>query len=139
MAVATVNDYLAALEKSKLLVAEQFAKAQSLGGQYSDAAELARALARENLVSRWQAGTLLVLGNRAQLRLGKYRLIERLGKGGMGTVFLAEHVTMNRRVALKIVPRSIAKDRGPGPFFRRGPRDRRAGPSQHSPGLQRRQ
>ena len=111
MAVATVDEYLAALEKSKLLAGEQLAKAQSLAGQFSNASGLARALARENLVSRWQAGTLLALGKRAQLRLGKYRLIQRLGKGGMGTVFLAEHVTMNRRVALKIVPRSIAKDR----------------------------
>ena len=33
-----------------------------------------------------------------------------LGKGGMGTVFLAEHVTMNRRVALKVVPRAIAEE-----------------------------
>jgi serine/threonine protein kinase len=111
MAVATVNDYLAALEKSKLLDAEQFARAQSLAAGHANAPDLARALARENLVSRWQAGTLLALGKRAQLRLGKYRLIERLGKGGMGTVFLAAHVRMNRRVALKIVPRSIAKDR----------------------------
>ena len=66
--------------------------------------------ARENLVSRWQAGTLLDLGLRAKLRMGKYKLISPLGKGGMGKVFLAEHVTMNRRVALKIVPRSIDKD-----------------------------
>ena len=111
MAVSTVDEYLSALEKSKLLAAEQFGEAQRLAGESSDAAALARALARENLVSRWQAGTLLALGERAQLRLGKYKLIQRLGKGGMGTVFLAEHVTMNRRVALKIVPRSIAEDR----------------------------
>jgi serine/threonine-protein kinase len=111
MAVATVDEYLSALEKSKLLAAEQLAQAQNLAGTSSDAAAFARTLARENLVSRWQAGTLLALGPRAQLRLGKYKLIERLGKGGMGTVFLAEHVTMNRRVALKIVPRSIAEDR----------------------------
>ena len=111
MAVATVDEYLAALEKSNLLGGEQFANAQSLAGQFSNASDLARALARENFLSRWQAGTLLSLGKRAQLRLGKYRLIQRLGKGGMGTVFLAEHVTMNRRVALKIVPRSIAKNR----------------------------
>jgi len=111
MAVATVDEYLSALEKSKLLASEQLAQAQTLAGESSDAADLARTLAREKLVSRWQAGTLLALGQRAQLRLGKYKLIEKLGKGGMGTVFLAEHVTMNRRVALKIVPRSIAEDR----------------------------
>ena len=111
MAVSTVDEYLSALEKSKLLGSEQLVAAQRLAGESSDAAGLARALARENLVSRWQAGVLLDRGTRAQLRLGKYKLIQRLGKGGMGTVFLAEHVTMNRRVALKIVPRSIAENR----------------------------
>ncbi len=111
MAVSTVDEYLSALEKSKLLGSEQLVEARRLAGESSDAAALAKALVRENLVSRWQAGTLLSLGQRAQLRLGKYKLIQRLGKGGMGTVFLAEHVTMNRRVALKIVPRSIAENR----------------------------
>jgi serine/threonine protein kinase len=110
MAVATVDEYLSALEKSKLLAAEQLAQAQNLAGASSDATAFARALARENLISRWQASTLLDLGRRAKLRMGKYQLISPLGKGGMGKVFLAEHVTMNRRVALKIVPRSIDKD-----------------------------
>jgi serine/threonine protein kinase len=111
MAVSTVGEYLSALEKSKLLGSEQLAEAQRLARQSSDAAGLAKALASQNLVSRWQAGTLLALGQRAQLRLGKYKLIQRLGQGGMGTVFLGEHVTMNRRVALKIVPRAITEDR----------------------------
>ncbi len=111
MAVSTVDQFLSALEKSKLLGSDQLLTAQRLAGQSRDAVALAKALARENLVSRWQAGTLLALGRRAQFRLGKYKLIQQLGKGGMGTVFLAEHVTMNRRVALKIVPRSIAKNR----------------------------
>ena len=110
MAVATVDEYLTALEKSKLLAGEQLAQAQNLASSTADATAFARALARENLVSRWQASTLLDLGPRAKLRMGKYKLISPLGKGGMGKVFLAEHVTMNRRVALKIVPRSIDKD-----------------------------
>ena len=110
MAVATVDEYLSALEKSKLLAAEQLARAHNLAGSISDAAAFAKALARENLVSRWQADTIFALGPRARLRMGKYILIGPLGKGGMGKVFLAEHVTMNRRVALKVVPRSIDKD-----------------------------
>ncbi len=40
--------------------------------------------------------------------LGEYLLLERIGAGGMGEVFRAEHRTMNRQVALKILSRSIA-------------------------------
>ena len=33
----------------------------------------------------------------------RYRLIRRLGQGGMGTVYLAEHRLMRRQVAIKLV------------------------------------
>jgi serine/threonine protein kinase/tetratricopeptide (TPR) repeat protein len=36
-------------------------------------------------------------------RLGDFRLIRRLGGGGMGVVFLAEQVSVGRRVALKLI------------------------------------
>ncbi|MEM6780103.1 MAG: protein kinase [Planctomycetota bacterium] len=39
--------------------------------------------------------------------LGVYRVGERIGRGGMGEVFLAEHRSMGRRVALKILPSSL--------------------------------
>jgi serine/threonine-protein kinase len=109
MAVASVADFLAVLEKSKLLGPEQLAKAQALAEGAADPAALAKALVLQKLVSRWQAAQLLA--GRASFFLGKYKLIALLGRGGMGSVFLAEHVTMNRRVALKIVPRHIASNR----------------------------
>lgn len=40
--------------------------------------------------------------------LGEYLLLEKIGAGGMGEVFRAEHRTMNRQVALKILSRAIA-------------------------------
>lgn len=43
--------------------------------------------------SRFQVGMLI----------GSYRLVQRLGAGGMGVVFLAEHETMRRPVALKVL------------------------------------
>src|SRR5205807_2427767 len=36
--------------------------------------------------------------------LSSYRVLEMLGQGGMGTVYLAEHRLMKRRVAIKVVP-----------------------------------
>ena len=42
---------------------------------------------------------------------GKYRLISSLGRGGMGRVFLAEHLVLNSTVALKFMHPHLAQDR----------------------------
>lgn len=40
--------------------------------------------------------------------LGDFRLLERLGEGGMGVVFLAEQISLRRRVAIKLLRPEIA-------------------------------
>jgi serine/threonine protein kinase len=41
-------------------------------------------------------------------RLGKYRIIDQLGEGGMGTVWKAEDPALDRLVAIKAVKQSLA-------------------------------
>jgi non-specific serine/threonine protein kinase len=52
--------------------------------------------------------------------VGHYRIVEELGHGGMGRVYLAEDTTLDRRVALKVLAAAIARDR---PALRRFERE----------------
>jgi WD40 repeat protein/tRNA A-37 threonylcarbamoyl transferase component Bud32 len=52
-------------------------------------------------------------------RWGSYRLLEELGRGGMGVVYLAEHVEWQRRVALKFLSPELAGSQRAAERFRR--------------------
>lgn len=43
-------------------------------------------------------------------RLGDYQLLRRLGRGGMAEVYLAEQISLQRQVALKILKQNLAGD-----------------------------
>lgn len=47
-----------------------------------------------------------------RLILGPYRVLQKLGQGGMGMVFMAEHSVLKRQVALKLIRPREGADRG---------------------------
>lgn len=51
--------------------------------------------------------------------LGDFRLLGRLGEGGMGVVFLAEQISLRRRVAVKLLRPEIASSRAAATRFER--------------------
>ena len=60
-------------------------------------------------MTRWQVDRLLE-GRHKGFFLGKYKLLGLLGTGGMSSVYLAEHVLMQRRVAIKVLPKNRVED-----------------------------
>ena len=50
-------------------------------------------------------------------QLGSYRLVEKLGTGGMGEVWRAEHQLLARKAAIKLVRKDVLRDREHAPLI----------------------
>src|SRR5439155_1113740 len=50
---------------------------------------------------------------------GRYHVLKRLGEGGMGRVYLAEHVRMHRQCAIKVMNADLVHDAGAAARFAR--------------------
>jgi YVTN family beta-propeller protein len=64
--------------------------------------------------------------------VGGYRIVSLIGRGGMGVVYLAEHVALDRRVALKVVAPELQED---GSFRERFLREARLAASLEHPNI----
>src|SRR5205807_1642202 len=107
----SVELFLKSVLKSGLLRNEQLEETLRLleSRQRADAAVVAATLVKQGKLSSFQA-TKLLQGAPLGLVLGPYQILAPIGKGGMGTVYLARDTRTLKLLALKILPPKKARE-----------------------------
>lgn len=116
-AVTAVDEFLDRVLASGLLSEAQLAHA----GLPPTAVDAARVLVRERLLTPFQARTLLAGEPFSFYVTERYKILEHLGRGGMGEVYMVEHLLLRRVVAMKIILTADPQSGGGGAverFFR---------------------
>lgn len=110
---ASVTDFLDMVRKSGLVADDQLASAlRDVQSPRTGVEHLAADLVRAGVLTRFQAKQVKLGRYKKFVLAGKYRLLELLGVGGMGAVYLCEHTFMHRLVAVKVLPMDkIATDK----------------------------
>ncbi len=104
-APATAADFLEMVRKSGLVPEEKLSSAIQLMRAAQPGIDLvASALVQAGLLTRFQVKQVKQGRYKRFTLADKYRLLELLGVGGMGAVYLCEHAFMHRLVAVKVLP-----------------------------------
>jgi len=110
---STISTFAEALKKSRLLSEDQIQarmkEFQDASVDLSDPKSLAQAFVASEDITKWQADKLLS-GKHKGFFLGKYKLLGHIGTGGMSSVYLAEHIKMGDKRAVKVLPKSRVSD-----------------------------
>jgi serine/threonine-protein kinase len=111
-APTTVVELLDRLRKSGLVPADRLdgfvTGLQAAGPQVTPGGVLDR-LVDAGMITRFHADKLSA-GKYKGFGLGSYLILDQLGTGGMGQVYLAEHAHMRRLVALKVLPPPVYEE-----------------------------
>jgi response regulator RpfG family c-di-GMP phosphodiesterase/serine/threonine protein kinase len=104
---APSQNLIARLLQQSLLLSEDWdalpPRVQRRIMEYQDDKKALEQLVKNGLLTRYQAGRIEA-GTTFGLVLGSYRVLERIGAGGMAVVFKAEHMDLRHHVAIKVLP-----------------------------------
>ncbi len=104
-----VPQFIKHLEDSGILASETIRDFVPPQSNPKDGEELARELIRKKKLTKFQAEQVYQ-GKGKSLVLGNYTILDKIGAGGMGQVFKAEHRRMKRIVAVKVLPTNMMKN-----------------------------
>ena len=107
-APASVAEFVEVVRKSGLVpddkLQTEIARFRATAAPPQSVDQFCTALVRAGLLTRFQSKQMKI-GRYKRFEIAdKYRLLELLGVGGMGAVYLCEHMFMKRLVALKVLP-----------------------------------
>ncbi len=110
---STIDEFLELVRKSTVVDEKRLdaylEKQRTQGSPPSEVGKFAGTLVRDGVLTQFQAEQLLQ-GKWRRFSIGKYKVLERIGSGGMGSVYLCEHKLMRRRVAIKVLPTAKAEE-----------------------------
>ena len=107
----TRDEFLQNLSESGLLSPQEIEKSlQDVGGAATDAdgTTLAQLLVTSGRLTAFQAAGICER-RYAELLIGNYEVLDRIGAGGMGTVYKARHRRMKRVVGVKVLARNLGQ------------------------------
>ena len=117
----TTDQFGKALITSGLMTADEVKAlwaALPAGERPKDGPAFAALLVKRGQLNEFQAKELLS-GSNMPLVLGDYVLLSKIGAGGMGQVYKAQHRHMDRLAAIKLLPAAMTKDEGTVKRFQR--------------------
>jgi serine/threonine protein kinase len=109
-AIANRSEFLSIVSESKLFDDATLENLRTDPELSERPGECAEQLIRKGLLTRFQANRLLA-GKYRGFVMGPYRLLDQIGKGGMGTVYVCEHSSLKRKVAIKMLSPELAENK----------------------------